>query len=99
VTPPNLTATAPRVVDQAIVHVTGGASGDAKLRDVFISVQSLRARKLPHNVFYLSNPNAQTQMPFSVEVPVQLGSNIVRVSARDADGVQTTTRLMVLRTQ
>lgn len=99
VTPPNLTATAPRVVDQAIVHVTGGASGDAKLRDVFISVQSLRARKLPHNVFYLSNPNAQTQMPFSAEVPVQLGSNIVRVSARDADGVQTTTRLMVLRTQ
>jgi hypothetical protein len=103
VTPPTVTASAPVVVTGSTVALDGTAASDGGLRDVFVSVQDLShdlgSTHMPIKVFYLASPGRQARMSFQTNAPLQTGSNLIRVTARSAEGVPTTTSLIVLRTR
>jgi hypothetical protein len=99
VTPPIVTASAPLVVPSFSVRVSGEASSEGGLRDVFMTVQNLGSPRPPQKVFYLPSAGSGTHFPFAADVPVEKGSNLIRVTARGADGVATTISLSVLMTR
>jgi hypothetical protein len=97
VTPPTVSVSAPMVVTTPTVRLTGDAAAEGGLRDIFVTVQDLAWKRLPQKVFYLASPGGQSRVPFTADVPLRDGSNYIRVTARAADGVPTTTSLIVLR--
>jgi len=98
VTPPTVSASAPTAVHSASVRVTGEAVGAGGLRDVFVTVHRLGSSRPAHKVFYLASPGGGDRLPFIADVPLEAGSNYLRVIARGADGAATTYPLLVLMT-
>jgi hypothetical protein len=98
VAPPLLAVSAPTQVHSSSVRVTGEASSGGGLRDVYVTVQSMTSPRLPKKVFYVASTGGDTRLPFTADVPVEEGSNDLRVTARAADGVATTHPLSVLMT-
>jgi len=99
VTPPVLTVSAPTVVTGDSVHVTGHASDDRILRDVYIRVWNRDAKVGMKKVFYQSNRGAgdRTKLDFEADVPLWPGSNMVQVFARESNEVQSLDTVVVLK--
>ncbi len=97
VTPPVLLAHAPTSVSSPTVTVKGQATDDRQVRDVFISVWNRDAKMPARKVFYLRNDGDPKKLPFSAEVPLWPGSNLIQVFARETNEVQTLQTLVVRR--
>jgi carboxyl-terminal processing protease len=72
------------------LKLTGKASDDSRIRDVYIFVG---ARK----VFYQANPTDQKTLAFAAEVPLEPGINYVNVFARENQDVVTRFTFVVRR--
>jgi carboxyl-terminal processing protease len=72
------------------LKLTGKASDDLRIRDVYIFVG---ARK----VFYQANPSDQKTLAFAAEVPLEPGINYVNVFARENQDVVTRFTFVVRR--
>jgi carboxyl-terminal processing protease len=99
VTPPLLTVRAPSVVAGDTVHVTGHASDDRSVRDVYIRVWNRDAKVPMKKVFYQSNraTGDRTKLDFEADVPLWPGSNMVQVFARESNDVQSLDTVVVLK--
>jgi len=98
VSPPVVSASAATVVHAASVRVTGEATSSGGLRDVFVTVQLLGRYRPQRKVFYLASPGGGPRLPFAADIPLEVGSNYLRVVARGVDGAATTYPLSVLMT-
>lgn len=102
VSPPKITlvGTVSKTEDEA-VHLSGVATDDDELRDVFITVYN-PSRNLfgdREKVFYQASadPSSGT-LRFAADVPLTPGNNIIEVHARQNDDVVAIRRMWVLRT-
>jgi carboxyl-terminal processing protease len=96
VAPPIVSASAPLVVHGGSARVTGEAAGGGRVRDLYMISEGVGPTRRPHKVFYLVNRAVAARVPFAVDVPVEAGSNLLRIVARGDDGAATTTWLSVL---
>jgi carboxyl-terminal processing protease len=94
---PAVTASAPLVEHGSKVHLSGSAESDGGIRDVFITLQNAELKRLPHKTFYLAVPGSQSRVSFQADVPLDFGSNLIRVTARSADGVSSRFPVVVLK--
>jgi carboxyl-terminal processing protease len=99
VTPPVLTVRALTVTTGSTVRVTGTAVDEQQVRDLYIRVYNRDSKMPPRKTFYLLNQGSPTTLEFEREVPVQPGSNIIQVFARETDQVQAVATLVVLQKQ
>ncbi len=97
VMPPVLTVSAPTVASGNAVHVSGVASDDQQVKDLFIRVYNRDSKLPPKKVFYLPNRGDKTRLPFSADVPLWPGSNLVQVFARETNEVQSVQTLVILQ--
>ncbi|HKA87543.1 MAG TPA: MXAN_5808 family serine peptidase [Haliangiales bacterium] len=92
VTPPVVTlAATPLETTQDKVTISGTASDDTHLEDVFVLVSNRDAKIEAKKVFYQSNRGRKsaTKMDFSAQIPVWPGSNMITVFARENNDVRT----------
>src|SRR5262249_57494732 len=92
VTPPTLTlAPTPLETTQDKITLSGVATDDTHLEDVFILVSNRDAKVEAKKVFYQSNRGRKspTKMDFSAQIPVWPGSNMITVFARENNDVRT----------
>ncbi len=97
VTPPVLTATAPTVVTGATARLTGLATNDHQIKDVFVRVYNRDSKLPPKKVFYLPNRGEKTRLAFEADVPLWPGSNVVQVFARETNELQSLQTLVILQ--
>jgi carboxyl-terminal processing protease len=97
VTPPTLTVNAPTVVNSNMVHITGSASDDHEIKDVYVRVWNRDSKLPPKKVFYLPNRGTKNKLSFDADVPLWPGSNMVQVFARETNEVQTVQTMIVLQ--
>jgi carboxyl-terminal processing protease len=99
VTPPLLTVTAPTVAVGDTVHIKGHASDERVVRDVYIRVWNRNAKIPVKKAFYQPNrvTGDRTKMDFDAEVPLNPGSNLVQVFARESNEVQSLQTVVVLK--
>jgi carboxyl-terminal processing protease len=99
VTPPLLTVTAPTVAAGDTVHIKGHASDERLVRDVYIRVWNRNAKIPVKKAFYQPNrvTGDRTKMDFDAEVPLNPGSNLVQVFARESNEVQSLQTVVVLK--
>jgi carboxyl-terminal processing protease len=99
VTPPLLTVTAPTVATGDTVHVKGHASDERLVRDVYIRVWNRNAKIPVKKAFYQPNrvTGDRTKMDFDAEIPLNPGSNLVQVFARESNDVQSLQTVVVLK--
>ncbi|MEE9382735.1 MAG: MXAN_5808 family serine peptidase [Nannocystaceae bacterium] len=88
--------------DHDTVHLSGVATDDDALRDVFISVAN-RSRDpfgSPQKVFYQAAAVPSSgRLEFAADVPLEPGNNLIEIYARENDEVIGSQRLWVLRTK
>jgi carboxyl-terminal processing protease len=96
-TPPILAVKAPTVVSGASVHITGVATDNTEVKDLYVRVWNRDSKLPPKKVFYLPNRGEKTRLSFETDVPLWPGSNLIQVFAREADEVQSVQTLMVLQ--
>ncbi len=95
--PPVLVVKAPSVVDGNTVTLKGQVTDDVQVKDLFVRVYN-KSSKLPaKKVFYLPNRGEKNKLPFSADVPLWPGSNIIQVFARETTEVQSVATLIVMR--
>jgi hypothetical protein len=97
--PPAIAVSAPLIVNGPTVSLTGEATSETGLRDLFVMVEPASSTRGGHKIFYAASSGDQARLPFSVPVPVERGSNLVSVIARGADGTKSTRQVLVERTQ
>jgi carboxyl-terminal processing protease len=99
VTPPLLTVTAPTVAAGDTVHIKGHASDERLVRDVYIRVWNRNAKIPVKKAFYQPNrlTGDRTKMDFDADVPLNPGSNLVQVFARESNEVQSLQTVVVLK--
>ncbi|MCB9556408.1 MAG: PDZ domain-containing protein [Deltaproteobacteria bacterium] len=99
VTPPKLAVKAPRTTSADKVTISGVASDETRVSDLFIFVRNPRAKVEARKVFYRSNRNSKNKrrLNFSAVVPVWEGSNYVTIHARENSEVQSSEFLVVYR--
>jgi carboxyl-terminal processing protease len=99
VTPPVLTVTAPTVATGDTVHIKGHASDDRMVRDVYIRVWNRNAKIPVKKAFYQPNrpTGDRTKLDFDAEIPLNAGSNLVQVFARESNEVQSLQTVVVLK--
>jgi len=102
VSPPIVTLQSePTKTDGETVALSGVASDDEAVRDVFITVYN-PSRDLfgeVEKVFYVASADSKSgKLDFSAEVPLTPGNNLVEIHARQNDEVVATKRMWVLRT-
>jgi carboxyl-terminal processing protease len=99
VTPPLLTVSAPTVASGDTVHISGHASDDRLVRDVYVRVWNRNAKIPVKKAFYQPNRlvGDRTKMDFDAEVPLGTGSNLVQVFARESNEVQSLQTVVVLK--
>jgi carboxyl-terminal processing protease len=99
VTPPLLTVTAPTVAAGDTVHVKGHASDERLVRDVYIRVWNRNAKIPVKKAFYQPNrlTGDRTKMDFDADIPLNPGSNLVQVFARESNEVQSLQTVVVLK--
>jgi carboxyl-terminal processing protease len=97
VMPPVLVVKAPSVIDGSTVTLKGQVTDDVQVKDLFVRVYN-KSSKLPaKKVFYLPNRVRKNKLPFSADVPLWPGSNIIQVFARETTEVQSVATLIVMR--
>jgi carboxyl-terminal processing protease len=97
VMPPVLVVKAPSVIDGNTVTLKGQVTDDVQVKDLFVRVYN-KSSKLPaKKVFYLPNRGEKNKLPFSADVPLWPGSNIIQVFARETTEVQSVATLIVMR--
>jgi carboxyl-terminal processing protease len=99
---PSLELTRPDSETTSASATLGGiARHPTRVRDVVVHVAPSDPRIRPRKVAYVTNRAAQgvdaTALPFSVEVPLEMGSNRVIVIARDGDKVEAVEEVWVYR--
>ena len=100
VTPPAIALTPPPLetsIDK--VTISGSASDDSHLEDVFVLVSNRDSKVEAKKVFYQSNRGRKspTKMDFSAQVPVWPGSNMITVFARENNEVRTAQTIWVYK--
>lgn len=104
VTPPSIALEIPSyVTDQANYTLSGKATDDTRVEDVYVFVSNLSddADQVENRkVFYKSNRNGKRAdtLDFQTEVPLWPGTNRVTVVARENDEVKTMHTMYVYRT-
>jgi carboxyl-terminal processing protease len=87
--------------DQETLHISGVASDDEAVRDLFITVYN-PSRNLFGNrrkVFYQASPDPSAgRLEFAADIPLTPGNNIIEVHARENQDVVGVRRMWVLRT-
>jgi carboxyl-terminal processing protease len=100
VSPPTLAIKQPAgLVDSGTIHLSGTATDEHKVTDVFVFVSNRTAKIDRRKVFYRSNKksaNPATQS-FEADIPLWPGANVVTVVARENTQVQSQTTLVVDR--
>ena len=83
------------------VHISGLASDDEAVRDVYISVYN-PSRNLfgsQEKVFYQAAADPKTgRLEFAADIPLTPGNNIIEIRARENEDVAATKQMWVLRT-
>jgi len=83
------------------VHISGTATDEEAVRDVYISVYN-PARNLfgsAEKVFYQAASDPKTgRLEFAADIPLTPGNNIIEIRARENDDVAATKQMWVLRT-
>jgi carboxyl-terminal processing protease len=83
------------------VHISGTATDEEAVRDVYISVYN-PARNLfgsSEKVFYQAASDPKTgRLEFAADIPLTPGNNIIEIRARENDDVAATKQMWVLRT-
>jgi carboxyl-terminal processing protease len=97
VTPPVLSVNAPTVVTGSTVHLTGTATDNTEVKDIYIRVWNRESKLPPKKVFYLPNKGEKTRLSFEADVPLWPGSNLIQVFARESNEVQAVQTVMVLQ--
>ena len=98
-TPPVLTVSAPTVVTGNVVHISGTATDNTEVKDIYVRVWNRESKLPPKKVFYLPNRGEKTHLSFETDVPLWPGSNLIQVFAREGNEVQSVQTLMVLQRQ
>ena len=87
--------------DAERVHISGLATDDEAVRDVYISVYN-PARNLfgsQEKVFYQAAADPKTgRLEFAADIPLTPGNNIIEIRARENEDVAATKQMWVLRT-
>ncbi len=96
VTPPLLSVAAPTMVPGNTVHISGVATDNTQVKDVYVRVWNRDSKLPPKKVFYLPNKGNKARLPFEADVPLWPGSNLVQVFARQTNDVQSVQTLVVL---
>jgi carboxyl-terminal processing protease len=96
-TPPVLSVTAPTVVAGNTVRLTGVATDNTEVKDLYVRVWNRDSKLPPKKVFYLPNRGEKTRLGFQTDVPLWPGSNLIQVFAREGNEVQSVQTLMVLQ--
>ena len=98
-TPPVLTVNAPTVATGDTVHITGHATDDHLVRDVYVRVWNRNAKIPVKKVFYQPNrlTGDRSKMDFEADIPLWPGSNLVQVFARESNDVQSLQTVVVLK--
>jgi carboxyl-terminal processing protease len=83
------------------VHISGVATDDESVRDVYISVYN-PSRNLfgsQEKVFYqaAADPKAR-KLEFAADIPLTPGNNIIEIRVRESDDIAATKQMWVLRT-
>jgi carboxyl-terminal processing protease len=100
VSPPRLSlAPASGLVDTGTIHLSGSASDEHRVADMFVFVSNRTAKIDRRKVFYRSNRNGanKASQAFDAEIPLWPGANIVTVVARESTQVQSQQTLVVER--
>lgn len=103
ISPPKITLVGGAVThtDTDRVHISGLASDDEAVRDVYISVFN-PSRNLfgsQEKVFYQAAADPKTgRLEFAADIPLTPGNNIIEIRAREDDDVVATKQMWVLRT-
>jgi carboxyl-terminal processing protease len=100
VSPPKLTVTpATGLVDTATIHLSGIASDEHRVADVFVFVSNRGAKIDRRKVFYRSNRKSANPATQAFDADVQLwpGANVVTVVARESTQVQSQQTIVVER--
>ncbi len=102
VSPPKITLVgAVTHTDGDRVHISGIATDDEAVRDVYISVYN-PSRNLfgsQEKVFYQAAADPKSgRLEFAADIPLTPGNNIIEVRARETDDVIATKQMWVLRT-
>ena len=83
------------------VHISGVATDDEAVRDVYISVYN-PSRNLfgsQEKVFYQAAADPKTgRLEFAADIPLTPGNNIIEIRARENEDVAATKQMWVLRT-
>lgn len=99
-TPPDLSLTG-LVTRTAADHwkLTGTASDDTGVDDVYISVSNFGSKIERRKVFYQSNRGTRTpaRLAFAANIPLWPGSNRITVVARESERVKATQTLWIYR--
>ena len=98
-TPPLLSVNAPTVVTGNVVHISGTATDNTEVKDIYVRVWNRESKLPPKKVFYLPNRGEKTRLSFETDVPLWPGSNLIQVFAREGNEVQSVQTLMVLQRQ
>jgi carboxyl-terminal processing protease len=98
-TPPLLSVSAPTVVTGNVVHISGTATDNTEVKDIYVRVWNRDSKLPPKKVFYLPNRGEKTRLSFETDVPLWPGSNLIQVFAREGNEVQSVQTLMVLQRQ
>jgi len=96
-TPPLLSVSAPTMVTGNVVHITGTATDNTEVKDIYVRVWNRESKLPPKKVFYLPNRGEKTRLDFETDVPLWPGSNLIQVFAREGNEVQSVQTLMVLQ--
>ncbi|MEZ4450344.1 MAG: MXAN_5808 family serine peptidase [Nannocystaceae bacterium] len=83
------------------IVLSGSATDDQAVRDVFITVynpsRNLFGRQ--EKVFFQASPDpSKGRLDFSADVPLTPGNNLIEIHARESDDVVSTRQMWVLRT-
>ena len=96
-TPPLLSVSAPTVVTGNVVHISGTATDNTEVKDIYVRVWNRDSKLPPKKVFYLPNRGEKTRLSFQTDVPLWPGSNLIQVFAREGNEVQSVQTFMVLQ--
>lgn len=100
VTPPTITLKVPtHATDKKSLRITGTASDETRIQDVYIFVRNPDAKIEARKIFYRSNRKAKKQrrLDFAVDVPLWPGPNYVTVFARESNDTQAQEMAIIFR--
>ncbi len=87
--------------DAESVHISGAATDDSAVRDVFVTVYNPSRDWMAgrEKVFYQASPDPGAgRLEFAADIPLTPGNNLIEINARENDDVIGVKRMWVLRT-